>query len=282
MNKGIAALKCFPKAFLLSSLFAGGYLHYYKQKNSHPLYALRKSDLEKQGKIPEYFDEINIDEFTKKYPNLSIIKSKAIDVLIGRLRDKDLNREQFRIISRRIIRFIIEEALANECDQQIVRQSPLGYYKTYENSRSLNDYIAVSVMRSGNAMLDEILTIIPDIQVGKILVQRNEATEDKKTIFFFDKLPKNVENKRIFLLDPMLGTGGSVCTCINVLMQKGVKEENIIFLNLVSCADGLENLVKKHPKVKIITAKVDKDLLPNKYIAPGIGDFGDRYYGTEH
>ncbi len=81
----------------------------------------------------------------------------------------------------------------------------------------------------------------------------------------------------------MLATGGSAVAAIEILKKKGIPDENILFINLISCPPGLRNLFNKFPKMKIITAKVDKVLVSNsKYIAPGIGDFGDRYYGTQH
>jgi uracil phosphoribosyltransferase len=233
------------------------------------------------GEIPNYFDDVDIERIIMRYPNLTVLRSNAVESLIGKLRDINTSREQFRFISRRIIRYIIEEALASECDQEVIKQSPLGNYKTKINPRDINDYVAISIMRSGNGMVEEIMTICPEINIGKILLQRDENTQDKKPIFFYEKVPKRIENKRIFVLDPMLGTGGSVIACISVLKDKGVKEENIIFLNLISCEDGLNAVFKKFPKVKIITAKIDQKLLPNKYIAPGMGDFGDRFYGTD-
>lgn len=253
-----------------------------KNINCNRIFALSKADLPEEGKIPEFFEEINIDSLTARHENLTVLKSKAIDVLLGKLRDVNISREQFRSLSRRIMRFIIEEALASECTMEFVRKSPLGYYKTLDNPRDIKDYVAVSILRSGNGMLDEVMNVCPDLVIGKILIQRDESSEDKHPIFFFEKLPKNLENKKILILDPMLGTGGSVNACIKVLKEKGVKEDNILFLNLISCEDGLKNVFSRFPKIKILTAKVDQKLLPNKYIAPGIGDFGDRYYGTEH
>lgn len=245
-------------------------------------FALAKADIPSDGKIPEYFDKVDAEDLVKRYPNLKIIRSTAVETLIGNLRDVNVSMEQFRFLSRRIIRFIIEEALASECTQDVIRKSPLGYYKAKNNPREINEYIAVSILRSGNGMVEEVMTVCPDIKVGKILVQRDETKSDKAPIFFFEKLPKDLNNKRILLLDPMLGTGGSVNACITVLKEKGVKEENILFLNLISCEEGINKVFSKFPGIKIITAQVDSILLPNKYIAPGIGDFGDRFYGTEH
>jgi uracil phosphoribosyltransferase len=215
-----------------------------------------------------------------QYPNLTVLSSRAVENLMGLIRDKSISREQFRMYSRRIIRFIIEETLALECDIEVKKESPLGYYKTRVNRRRDDDYVAISILRSGNSMVDELLIIMPGINVGQILVQRDETTKEKKAIFYFEKLPDDLADKKMLLLDPMLATGGSATAAIEILLNKGVKEENILFLNFVSCVDGIDIMLKKFPKMKIITSKVDPYLLPNKYIAPGLGDFGDRYYGT--
>lgn len=278
MNRAFSLFKHLPKSIMFSFLFSSGMVSYYMESKKRHIYALARAS---NVKLEEYFEELDIDRFSNKYPNLTIIRSKAIDVLVGKLRDVTISREQFRIYSKRIVRLIVEEALAQESDEIVVKQSPLGYYKTFENPHNLSDYIAVSILRSGNAMVEEMMAVVPEIKVGKILVQRDENTPEKKTIFFFDKLPPNIQEKKLFVLDPMLATGGSVSMCINKLIEKGAKEENIIFLNLISCPEGIEALFKQYPKIKIITAKVDPILLPIKYIAPGIGDFGDRYYGTD-
>ncbi len=241
-----------------------------------------QSELDGNKKIPEYFEEVIPQHLEHKFPNLKVLQYKPVDTLIGQLRDLNVNCEQFRFLSKRVIRFIIEEALASECDVVLTKQSPLGYYQTFGNSRTSSDYAIVSILRSGNAMVDEFLTVVPDIAVGNILVQRNEASKEKEAIYFFDKLPVDINRRKVFLVDPMIGTGNSAMKCIEVLKNKGVKEENIIFLNFISCEGGIATLFKNHPNMKIITAKVDPYLLPNKYLAPGLGDFGDRYFSTQH
>lgn len=277
----------FSKPLLFSTLTYFTYLKFNKFRTnlfpSKTIHCLRTQDiyLTPEGKIPEFFDEVDVAELEKKYPNLIIVKSKAIDYLIGILRDKSINTSQFRMYSNRIIRLIIEETLAFEANQEVIKESPMGYYKTMSNPRTDSDYCVLSILRAGNSMVEQFLEIIPGIYVGVVLVQRNENSEDKRPIFFFEKLPKTVSEKRVFLLDPLLATGGSASATIEVLMSKGVKEENIFFLNMISCEEGIKQMFIKYPKIKIMTAKVDKYLLPNKYIAPGIGDFGDRFYGTD-
>jgi len=234
-----------------------------------------------QDNQTEYFETIDIQEMMKTYPNLTIMNTKSVEMLIGLIRDKNLEVKDFRFYSKRLLRLIIEEALAVDCNVEIVRESPLGLYKTITSTHKMSDYVAVSILRSGNSMVDEIVNIVPEIRIGKILLQRDEESVEKNPIFYFDKLPSDLKGKRIFLLDPMAASGGSAALSIEILLKKGVKEEDIFFLCLISCEVAVKKLFSKFPKMKIITAKMDPVLLPNKYIAPGLGDFGDRFYGTK-
>jgi uracil phosphoribosyltransferase len=250
----------------------------YKSLNSqNTLYCLSLG-----SSVPTYYQTVNNEQLQKKYQNLTVVETKAIQMLMGMIRDKDLDTLEFRILSRRLIKILLEEALATECDAEIVKQSPLGYYKTIHNPRKMSDYLAISILRSGNSMTEDLIDIVPEIKIGNILVQRNESSATKEAVFFFEKLPKDVQSKRILLLDPMLATGGSASVCIQKLLDKGVKEENIVFINIIACEEGISTIFKKYPKIKLVTAKCDPELLPNKYIAPGLGDFGDRFYGTQH
>lgn len=121
---------------------------------------------------------------------------------------------------------------------------------------------------------------MPEIKTGKILIQRDETDPEKKAKLFYSKLPPISDKTRIILCDPMLATGGSVCCATKVLVEHGASETNILFVNVVSCPVGLENYNKAFPNVQVLTAAIDKELNEEKYIVPGLGDFGDRYYGT--
>jgi len=135
------------------------------------------------------------------------------------------------------------------------------------------------------------------------LIQRDESTDEKHPIMYYSKLPPRITTyDRVLLVDPMLATGGSVImaikvsghfriiyiyiyiysniSCIQTLIGAGVSENNIIFLNVVSCPFGIKTVFAQYPNVKIITAGIDPELNANKYIVPGLGDFGDRYYNT--
>ena len=136
----------------------------------------------------------------------------------------------------------------------------------------------VSIMRAGESMEQGLRDCCRSVRIGKILIQRDEETALPK--LYYSKLPKDIDQRFCLLLDPMLATGGSANKAIEVLIDNGVKEERIIFINLVACPEGIEAVVTKFPKLKIVTAAVDAGLNERKYIIPGLGDFGCRYFGT--
>lgn len=134
-------------------------------------------------------------------------------------------------------------------------------------------------MRAGDSMVDPLVGMIPNISIGKILIQRDEATA--QPIYFYSKLPSDVtEMKKVFLLDPMLATGGSASVAIQTIIDKGVEAKKITFINLVACPDGIQRIQNDHPEVNIITANIDPILNGSKYIIPGLGDYGDRYFAS--
>eukprot|EP01102_Stenamoeba_stenopodia_P009038 TRINITY_DN264_c0_g1_i1.p1 TRINITY_DN264_c0_g1~~TRINITY_DN264_c0_g1_i1.p1 ORF type:complete len:131 (-),score=40.16 TRINITY_DN264_c0_g1_i1:86-478(-) len=122
--------------------------------------------------------------------------------------------------------------------------------------------------------------VLKDVKIGKILIQRDEQTA--APTLYFSKLPTDIAERYVLLLDPMLATGGSCIKAIEVLMENGVLEERIIFVNLIAAPEGVIALTKRFPNIKIITTALDEKLNSLKYIIPGIGDFGDLYYGTTH
>lgn len=121
------------------------------------------------------------------------------------------------------------------------RVSPTGSeYDHYKLKYDPEEYCAVTIIRAGDSMINEVINLLQGITIGKILIQRDETTEEKTPILFYYKFPDNIKDKkRIFILDPMLATGGSVNLCIDKLKENGVQESNITFINLVSCEYGL-------------------------------------------
>jgi uracil phosphoribosyltransferase len=127
-------------------------------------------------------------------------------------------------------------------------------------------------------MLDELRQVIPDITVGKLLIQRDKITKLPK--LYYKNFPEDIAGRHILLLEPMLATGGSANAAIEVLLDSGVREENIVFVNFLASPEGIEAVHAKHPHVKIVTSSIEQRLNENAFMIPGIGDFGDRYFGT--
>jgi len=148
---------------------------------------------------------------------------------------------------------------------------------TYGN---VDNLCAVSVVRSGNTLLEAVRQVLPSVAVGHVLVQRDENDPEKSPIFFYNKFPADIAKRTVILCDPMLATGGSAKAAIACCVKAGVSEENILFLNVVSAPEGIASVHKEYPKITIVCAKVDEKLNEDKFIVPGLGDFGDRYYNT--
>ena len=126
-------------------------------------------------------------------------------------------------------------------------------------------------------MVDGVTTVVPNAKIGHIGMYRNEETFEPVNYFF--KVPSGIENREVFLLDPMLATGGSAIDAVGSLKSKGVKK--IKFLCIIAAPEGIKALNKAHPDVEIYCANIDEKLNENKYIVPGLGDAGDRIFGTK-
>lgn len=192
------------------------------------------------------------------------------------IRSKDTRRNEFIFFADRIIRLLVEEGL--NLLPTLEKKITTAMNVPFSGTNFEGKICAVSILRAGDAMTTALRDVCKSIRIGKILIQRDEETAQPK--LFYDKLPDDIATRYVLLLDPMLATGGSVTTALNVLKEKGVKEENVIFLNLISCPEGIERVAKEFPKMKIVTGIVDEKLDERAFILPGLGDFGDRYFGT--
>ncbi|XP_002158556.1 uracil phosphoribosyltransferase [Hydra vulgaris] len=212
--------------------------------------------------------------------NVTVLKSRAIDLLLSKLRDKNTNCAEFTFYGDRLMRILAEESLAHipaVRGGEVI--TPCG------SLTGLIDYrdkiiCVVSIQRSGDILQEAVRTILPGIGIGKILVQRDESSPEKNPVYYYKNFPKNISDCYVILADPMLATGGSVKVAISVLIEAGVSESNIMFINLICCPEGLRSLKDAYPNVKVVTCCIDKCLNEHKYIVPGLGDYGDRYYGT--
>ena len=171
-----------------------------------------------------------------------------------------------------------EEVLGEMTTKQVNIETPTSPFTGVE--LNIDDVCCVSIIRAGDSLLDCMRALLPGVSVGKILIQRDESVAEKPAIMMYEKLPKDIKNKLVVLCDPMLATGGSAHKAIECLLQAGVPEKNIIFANVISCPEGVVYLGKVHPEMKIVTACVDEGLNEDKYIVPGLGDYGDRYFNS--
>jgi len=158
--------------------------------------------------------------------------------------------------------------------QQHMVTTPVG--RTYNGVKFEVTICGVSIMRAGESMEQALRECCRSVRIGKILIQRDEETSQPR--LFYDKLPEDIANRWVLLLDPMLATGGSALMAVDVLLGKGVPEERILVLNLIASPEGAAVFAKRFPKLRVVTAFVDEGLDEKNYIVPGLGDFGDRFY----
>jgi uracil phosphoribosyltransferase len=192
------------------------------------------------------------------------------------IRDKRASRADFVFYSRRIIRLLLESSMDLLPFEKREVETPVG--RIYDGLRFASGLCGVSIIRAGESMEEELRAVCPGIRVGKILIQRNKTT--KLPHLYYSNLPADVARRRVLLLDPMLATGGSALAAVRVLLDKGVLEENIVFVNFLASPEGLAAVSERHPRLRIVTSAIDERLNENAYMLPGIGDFGDRYFGT--
>lgn len=191
------------------------------------------------------------------------------------LRDKNTDTKTFRENLNEIAKLMTYEATKNLKLEESTVETPLMETKGY----SLQDKAVgvVPILRAGLGMVEGILSLIPTAKIGHIGVYRNEETLEP--VYYYCKLPLDIAERKVLLLDPMLATGGSAVYAIDYLKKEGCK--NIIFMCLVAAPEGIAKILNKHPDVDIFTAKIDQGLDKNGYIYPGLGDCGDRIFGTK-
>ncbi|CEG66166.1 UPRTase [Rhizopus azygosporus] len=213
-----------------------------------------------------------LPEQVKLLPQTSQLKG-----LMTIIRDKNTPRADFIFYADRIIRLLVEEGLNHLPVVDKAVKTPTG--NEYKGIAFEGRICGVSIMRAGEAMEQGLRECCRSVRIGKILIQRDEETHQPK--LYYSKLPKDIASRYVLLLDPMLATGGSAMQAVQVLLDNNVKEERIIFLNLIGSPEGIDNFIAKYPKVKIVIGELDEGLNPDKYIVPGCGDFGCRYFGTD-
>ncbi len=206
--------------------------------------------------------------------NLTVVTHPLIDHSLTILRDKTTKTEEFRRHADVVSKILIIDATTRMKLQDKLIDTPL----TSFSGKELADHvIVVPVLRAGLAMLFAMQEILPKASVGFIGLERDEKTAIARE--YYKKIPKILSTNIVFVVDPMLATGGSMDDTISAVKQRGAKR--IVAVSIVSAPEGVVRIAEKHPDVSIITAVLDEKLNEQKYIVPGLGDFGDRYFGTE-
>ena len=204
---------------------------------------------------------------------LHIIDHPLVHDALTSLRDKRTGPEHFRRAATRISVLLAAEALRDVPSSEVTVETPLGP----ASGRKVGaDVVVVPVLRAGLGMLDAVLELVPAARVGHIGLQRDEMTAVASQ--YYSKLPARLDKSFVLMIDPMLATGGSAVAAIDLLERAGAAAIRMICI--VAAPEGVALVERHHPGVAIYTPVVDKELNAHKYIVPGLGDFGDRLYGT--
>ncbi|KAK6912992.1 hypothetical protein RJ641_022593 [Dillenia turbinata] len=221
--------------------------------------------------------KLGLHDLCKIYPNVNVIQSTfQIRGMHTLIRDKEISKHDFVFYSDRLIRLVVEHGLGYLpfTEKQIV--TPTGSF--YTGVDFCKKLCGVSIVRSGESMENALRACCKGIKIGKILIHR-DGDNGKQLIY--EKLPKDISERHVLLLDPVLATGNSAGQAIELLIQKGVPESHIIFLNLISAPEGIHCVCKRFPSLKIVTSEIDVALNVEFRVIPGMGEFGDRYFGTD-
>ncbi|MEG2770300.1 MAG: uracil phosphoribosyltransferase [Oscillospiraceae bacterium] len=204
-----------------------------------------------------------------------IVEHPLLQHKISLLRDKNTGTKEFKELVGEIASLLCYEATRDLPTKEVDIETPIAVAKT--RILSGRKMALVPILRAGLGMVDGMLALVPAAKVGHIGLYRDEKTLEP--VEYYCKLPEDISERNVFVLDPMLATGGSAIDAISMIKKRGAK--NIKFLGLIAAPEGLEKLKNAHPDVDIYIAQLDQKLNENGYIVPGLGDAGDRIFGTK-
>lgn len=205
---------------------------------------------------------------------LHLVPHPLVHDALATLRDTATPPDLFRRMAVRISLVLAAEATRDVPTSASIVDTPLG---PAEGRRITGDVVVVPVLRAGLGMLDAILELLPAARVGHIGLQRDELTAVASR--YYAKLPADMARSFVLMIDPMLATGGSAVSALDLLRQGGAR--NVRMICIVAAPEGIALVERHHPDVHIFTPVVDQGLNDHKFIVPGLGDFGDRLYGTQ-
>jgi uracil phosphoribosyltransferase len=204
--------------------------------------------------------------------SVTVVDHPLAEHLLAQLRAQDTPPPVFRTLAKRLALALTLEAIRDLPTVEIAVQTPL----EPATGRVLGDLVAVPILRAGLGMLEAVTELFPEVAVGYIGLERDEASLQPQS--YYRKLPP-VQGRHVLVLDPMLATGGSGSAATTAVKEGG--PASIRFVCIVSAPEGIGRMQADHPDVPIFTASIDRQLNDRGYILPGLGDFGDRLFGTE-
>ena len=212
--------------------------------------------------------------------NVAVLNHPLIKHNLAVLRNKNTNTEAFNMALKRISYALFFEATKNLPSKTVKIQTPI---KETENEIISDeiDIIIAPILRAGLVFSDVAQFMLPNARIHHLGMYRNEETLEP--IWYYNKMKgkfKNPDNTYVFILDPMLATGNSGYDAVHNFVKQGIKEENIVFMSVISALEGIEKLTKAYPDIKIVTSQIDETLNEKGYIVPGLGDAGDRIFNT--
>ena len=207
--------------------------------------------------------------------NVHVLDHPLIQHKLAILRSKDTPVKEFRELVGEIAGLMCYEATRNLPTEEVTVETPVATAKC--RMLSGKKLAIVPVLRAGLGMVDTMVSLIPAAKIGHIGLYRDPETH--KPVEYYCKLPDDIGNRVVFVVDPMLATGGSAIAAIDFLKQRGCR--NIIMMNIIGCPEGVAAVKAAHPDVEVYLAAVDEKLNEHAYIVPGLGDAGDRIFGTK-
>ena len=207
--------------------------------------------------------------------NVHVLDHPLIQHKLAILRDKNTGTKEFRALINEIAGLMCYEATRNLPTEEVEVETPIMTAKCHVLAGK--KLAIVPILRAGLGMVDAMVDLIPSAKIGHIGLYRDPETHEP--VEYYCKLPEDVGNRQVFVVDPMLATGGSAVAAIDFLKKHGCK--NIIMMNIIGCPEGIATVQKAHPDVEMYLAACDERLNEHAYIIPGLGDAGDRIFGTK-
>ena len=204
--------------------------------------------------------------------SLHVLEHPLADHILALLRDTNTGAAQFRTLSTQITTLLVVEATRDIQVRTVDVETPM---ERAECRKLAVPFATIAIVRAGMSMIDAVVSLLPSVSVGFVGMERDEETAEARS--YYCKLPP-LDGKRVLLVDPMLATGGSALQALDLIYANGAGE--VSFLNIVAAPEGVGKIDERFPDVAIYTAALDRELNDRKYILPGLGDFGDRLYGT--